>query len=462
MINIPSKIKTFLKQLEEDGHEAYIVGGAVRDIHMGIEPKDWDIATSAIPGQIKATFMYDNVKQIDASFPVVTVDGIEIATFREDFYEDGKTVETKPIKNLITDLSRRDLTINAMAMDKEGNIIDPFGGQEDLKNKVIRFVGEDGDLLNAEERINEDPCRMIRACRFLACIDGKFTDDTLTGLIHKNGQIVYVAPERIRLELMKTMQYPKASKFFKALLEIGILKNILPGLDATYDLDGGPYHGETVFEHNMLAGDLLWQHFPQQCKENPMFRLTAYLHDIGKSQPNFVDGIIHFYEHHVIGAEMVRNDLDALKFTTDEIKYAANLILVHMRGGLKISPKSTRKILRTFADLGVDWKEWLSLKVVDRSANVSRTPFTPGEVAKLARKFLHELEPPEDKPKPIFRMKDLAMSGTQIQKILGIGPSMLIGVILEFLMQQVIADPSLNTYNQLKKLMIGKKKRKLK
>lgn len=463
MIAIPDKIKTFLKQLEDDGHEAYIVGGAVRDMHMGIEPKDWDIATSADPGQIKATFMYltGKVKQIDASFPVVIVDDIEIASYREDFYKDGITTEVKRVETIEEDLARRDLTINAMAMDRHTNIIDPFGGRSDLALKKIRFVGEDGDLLNAERRVNEDPCRMIRACRFLALIDGDFTEDTHTGLIHKRKLIRYVAPERIRLELMKAMQYEHASKFFKSLIWIGILKDVLPGLDATWELDGGPYHAETIFEHNMLAGDFAWKRFKRLCKRKPLFRLVAYLHDIGKSVPNYVDGVVHFYEHHTIGAKMIKDDLEALKFTTKEVRYASNLILVHMRGGLKISPKSTRKILIAFADLDVEWKDWLALKVADRASNLKREPFTIGQISKLANKFLHELEPPKDNPKPIFRMKDLAMSGTQIQRILGIGPSMMVGVILQFLMDQVTADPSLNTNKELRKLMIGKK-RKLK
>ena len=128
-----------------------------------------------------------------------------------------------------------------------------------------------------------------------------------------------------------------------------------------------------------------------------------------------------------------------------------------------MSPKSTRKLIRRFIELDIDWKEWLALKVADRAANLKREPFKPGRIKKIANKFLYELEPPEDDgPKPIFEKKDLAMSGTQVQKILHIGPSQLVGVVLEFLMKQVVGDPSMNTYVKLRNLLVGRKrKRKL-
>ena len=449
---IPKKIITFLKQLEEDGHEAYIVGGAVRDMLMGIEPKDWDIATSAVPGQIMATFRYltGSVKQINASFPVVEVAGIEIATYRKDVYRNGITISTVAISELEDDLARRDLTINAMAMNRHGNIIDPFGGQEDLKNRIIRFVGD------AEERIYEDPCRIIRACRFLTLIDGKFIADTQAALIHKSYIIKNVPPERIRLEILKAMKYKNASKFFIALHRIGILENIFPALAATYRADHGQYHKEDIFTHMMLAGDFVGEHFPEQ---SAMFRLTAYLHDVGKSKPNWKDGELHFYDHEIKGADILKEELKALKFTTAEIKYASNLVLVHMRGGVKMSPKTTRKMMKRFTELDVDWREWLALKVADRAANTSREPYSKGRVKNLTDKFLHEInpEPTEQGMKPCFEHKNLAMSGTQIQRMLGIGPSQLVGVILDWLLNQVIGDPSLNTNEKLTALIKGRK-----
>jgi tRNA nucleotidyltransferase/poly(A) polymerase len=459
-----SKIRTILVQLEENGHEAYIVGGAVRDMLLGngYKPKDWDIATSANPGQIKETFAYlkpEHVKQIDASFPVVLVAGVEIATYRQDFYDVGVTTGTKKVKTIEEDLSRRDLTINAMAMDKDLNVIDPFDGQKDLEKGIIRFVGDPA------QRIYEDPCRIIRACRFLAAIGGGFEIEAFIALKNAVQYGKYnVPPERVRLEILKAMQYEHASKFFIALHDIRLLKTIFPALDKCYGANHGQYHDENIFDHMMIAGDAI------PTSEQPLLRLTGYLHDVGKSQPNFKigkkgDDEIHFYEHEAIGADVLREELKDLKFSIAEIKYITNLVLTHMRGGTKMSPKSTRKLIRRFTELDVDWKHWLILKTADRIGNIRKIiEGQPLKVEKIAKKFEHELEGipyekgPSDPngPAPCFEHKQLAISGTQIQKVLGIGPSQLIGVILEYLLKRVIDDPSLNTNKQLVALIFGK------
>ena len=334
-VTIPEKIKTFLTQLEENGHEAYIVGGAVRDMLLGINPYDWDIATSAAPGQIKETFKYvAKVKQINASFPVVEVDGIEVATYRKDVYRNGVTISTVQTSKIETDLARRDLTINAMALDRHYNLVDPFRGHRDLEDKLIRFVGD------AKERIIEDPVRIVRAARFNALLDGKM--ERFNFDLNLDSVMESIAPERLRVEVLKAMKYKHASKFFKTLHAMRILGYIFPSLDACWEADHGQYHDEDIFSHMMIAGDYAFEKLPRHCKNKPMFRLTCYLHDVGKSEPNMKDGAIHFYDHEYKGAEMLKAELKALKFTTAEIKYATNLVLVHMRGGVKMAPKTTR------------------------------------------------------------------------------------------------------------------------
>jgi tRNA nucleotidyltransferase/poly(A) polymerase len=263
------------------------------------------------------------------------------------------------------------------------------------------------------------------------------------------------------------MNYKAARKFFVALHHVGILGEIFPSLEKTWGQDHGQYHDENVFEHGMMAGDFAGKNYPRRCAARPMFRLTAYLHDVGKSEPNIKDGEIHFYDHEQKGHDMLKEELKALKFTTAEIKYATNLVLIHMRGGVKMSPKTTRKLIKRFRELDVDWKEWLALKISDRAANTKREPFSKARVMKMANKFLHELEGvtyekgPRDPngPKPCFEHKQLAISGTRIQELLGIGPSQLIGVILEYLLKRVLTDPSLNTKEQLETLIVGKKKK---
>jgi tRNA nucleotidyltransferase/poly(A) polymerase len=439
-------------QLEASGHKAFVVGGAVRDELLGKEPKDWDIATSALPDEIVSIFASADyeVKDIDAaSYHVVQVDGIEVATFRRDFYHNGETVHTEPLQNIFQDLQRRDLTINAMAISRHGELIDPFGGKRDLEDGIIDFVGD------VHDRILEDPARIIRAARFVSLLNGRFAARTLTALQMKKGLVDDIAHERIRTEILKTMGYKHASKFFYALNDIGALDKILPSLKAIVGFDGGPYHGEDVFTHSMMVGDNLYG-------EDPILRLTGYLHDVGKSKPNYVKDVIHFYYHHEEGAEMIERDLSALKFTNMEIKAIKNLTLVHMRGGTKMSPKTTRKLLARFAELGVHWEDWLKLKVADRASNLARDPYQTKQVNKLRRKFKHELNPqPRDITgftRTALEIKDIAMSGTRIQELLGIGPSPLVGVILEYLMNMVLSDPSNNTPEKLEALIMGKKK----
>ena len=449
---IPDEVLLIMDMLHMDGHKAFVVGGAVRDELLGLDPKDYVIATSAMPDEIIETFASadHDVKDIDAaSYHIVNVNGYEVATFRHDIYANEETISTVPVKTLEADLARRDLTINAMAISRDLELIDPYGGRQDLLDKKIRFVG------SASRRIMEDPCRIIRAARFKALLDGRFDRQDARELREHNKLVSEVPSERIRAEILKTMKYNKPSEFFYALKEIEILHAIFPSLNKTWGADGGPYHAETVFEHSMWTGDNLGD-------VDPMLRLVGYLHDIGKTEPNFVEGVIHFYYHHDIGAEMVVGDLKALKFTNNEIKYAVNLIATHMRGGIKMSPKTTRKLLSKFVELGIDWEDWLALKVADRASNALREPFSQKQVNKIRRKFEHELNPePRDITgfaRTALEHKDLAISGTRIQEMLGIGPSQLVGVILQFLLDRVIADPSLNTNEQLEKLIMGKKK----
>jgi tRNA nucleotidyltransferase/poly(A) polymerase len=255
------------------------------------------------------------------------------------------------------------------------------------------------------------------------------------------------------------MKVEKPSLFFNSLYHMGILKDIFPSLNNTWGRDHGQYHDENVFEHGMIAGGYAGKHWPLHCKRNPLFRLTAYLHDVGKSEPNVKDGAIHFYDHEQKGYDMLRDELKALKFSTDEIKYVTHLVLVHMRGGIKMTPKTTRKLIKRFFELDVNWKEWMGLKVIDRVANTQRENFTKGKIESLINKFKHELDP---KPRAngavnAYDHKGLAISGTHIQRLLHIGPSQIIGVILDHLLQRVMAEPSLNTLEQLEKIIVGKR-----
>jgi tRNA nucleotidyltransferase/poly(A) polymerase len=248
-------------RLVNNGFECFIVGGAVRDYFLGKQPKDTDFATNATPNQVAALFKDKKVSTNGKTFKVVMVDEIEVATYRKDRQNELFSAKhCKPVyaKTIEEDLSRRDLTINAMAINiRDGVLIDLFNGKQDLEKGIIRFVGD------PLERIKEDPNRIVRACRFLAKLEGSFEKETLKVLQNYSHYIKdYVAPERIRIEILKTMALETPSLFFSALHLIGALRYIFPEMDDCFDHQHGKYHPETISEHLMLTGDIISPRFP--------------------------------------------------------------------------------------------------------------------------------------------------------------------------------------------------------
>jgi len=432
--------KYIVDRLCQNGFETYVVGGAVRDFLRGVEAKDIDIATSATSDEIEELFKEQKIKTVGKSFKVVFVDGVEVATFRTDKYFglSDKNVEISVAKTIGEDLSRRDLTINAMARCQyTGEIIDRFGGKEDLRNKVIRFVG------NPEKRIYEDPNRIIRACRFLALIEGKFDEGTKEAL-KKYSYFVekYIDVERIQIEILKSMNYRKPSIFFLALHEIDVLKYIFPTLDRCFDHDHGPYHNEDIFTHSMMCGDNI-------SKKYPLLRLGGYLHDIGKvitACQDIETREFHFAGHEKAGAVVVRKELEHLRFSNDDTNYVSFINELHMRDFR--SPKSIRRTLKALADHGINYKDIVRLKFSDRKSNLFRGNYELSKARELISDIRTELtrEPPNN-------FKHLKLNGNDIMKITGIPQGKLIGDILKFLLQNVVDVPELNNIYNLKQLV---------
>ena len=215
------------------GYETYVVGGAVRDFLSGRLPEDEDIVTKATPKEVADIFKDHRIAYGGTYFRVTFVDGIEVATFRKDVYKglNNKDVQIIPAKTILEDLDRRDFTFNAIAWCQfTGRLIDPHGGRDDLYRKKVRFVGD------PQKRIFDDPNRMIRACRFVASIDGEFGHDDLEAL-KRFAPLVgegVILPERLHTEILKAMKVRNASTFFNALHQIDALKYIFPMMDCLY------------------------------------------------------------------------------------------------------------------------------------------------------------------------------------------------------------------------------------
>lgn len=437
-----------IERLRRKGFEAYIVGGAVRDMLMGLKPKDKDVVTSADPDEIKEIFPDCKVKSEGKSFLVTFVNGIEVATYRKDTYQgyDAHNVVIKKAKTLEEDVFRRDLTINAIAYDPfEDKILDYVNGQHDIKYKIIRFVGD------PKFRIWEDPNRIIRACRFYAQIEGDFDLESLRDLELLAHYIPdYVDKERIRLEILKAMKIKKASLFFIALHNIDALKYIFPSLENCWEHKHGPYHIEDIFFHNMMAGDSVSSRFP-------LVKLASYLHDIGKPiscriNPHTND--IWFKEHEYTGADAALQELENLRFSKEERNFISTLIRLHMRISYeRLSPKAVRRTLVILKEAGIPYRNLLRLAVSDSRGNYKTNQhYGRQNIYELLKAFKTELE----RKNPASCFSQLALNGNDIMRISGLKPGREIGVVLKFLLEKVIEDPELNNKESLEKLVLDK------
>lgn len=419
-----------IQNLCRAGFPTFLVGGAVRDIFTGEEPSDFDIVTQATPDEIEAVFQGRKVDTVGKSFGVTIVEGVEVATFRVDQFPNGngsKNCEPVFASSIHEDLSRRDLTINALALCSiSGELIDNHNGLEDLRNSVIRFVG------NPDERIAEDPNRIVRACRFVAKIQGSFDPDTLFAL-QRNAHLVgtHVDPERIGKEVLKAVQLEQPSLFFSALQLIGALQHVLPCLVPCVNHEHGQWHKETVWEHLLLAGDRVDSKFP-------VVRLAAFLHDVGKPVAfrNNNDGT--FVGHEVAGAELVDAELRRLRFSNSVREQVVGLVRAHMWGSdlHDLSPKAIRRLRFRLSELNVSPSDWFRIRIADRSANLNKESFTLTELrerlAALKFRGVQEL--------PVFNANALALKGGDIIRRFGLTPGPLVGRIQRHLVEFVVEN----------------------
>lgn len=420
-------IRYLLDTLRENEFKVYLVGGAVRDAMLKRVPQDVDLLTDAAPREIIRIFGDQNVKIVGRTFPVCLVNGVEISSA-------DKASSHFPA----SDLARRDFTFNAMACDlQDKKIIDPFNGRDDLLNGLVRFTED------PEKRIKEDPVRMIRACRFLAMIEGTFAASafeairSLADLLDKN-----TAKERIGHEIIKAMAVRKPSLFFEALHATGILKKIFPSLDRCYDLDGGPHHGETVFEHCMLVGDAL----PHSM---PILRLAGFLHDTGKfDAAKIKDGHLTFAGHEKHDQALIR-DLENLRFSVRQIQYIKALTRSHMRPLTgESTPKAVRRLLAMLKDYHLEYPDFMRMRIADRKGNLAKAPYTLSQIRERLKKLFDEIN-----SKAVFAINDLEISGTDIIRISGKTAGPEIGKIKHHLFKKVLDDPDLNTTQNLKQLL---------
>lgn len=440
-MQLPSEIKNILDKLQEAGYEGYVVGGCVRDLLMKKEPKDWDITTNAKPEEIQKIFpdhVYENTfgtvgvktRSKDLRYAI-----IEITPYRvEGKYTDKRhPEEIKFVSKLEDDLSRRDFTVNAIAMDLKGKIVDLFEGQKDLKSKIIKTVGK------PEERFAEDALRLLRAVRFATVLNFKLEEKTIKAVKDNSEWLRTISKERIRDEFVKIIESEKAYEGILLLEETGLLEHILPELREGIDVGQNLHHIYTVWEHNTRT-----LKYTSEKKYSLAVRLASLFHDIGKPRSKRGDGLHStFYGHEVIGEKIVAQIMERLKFPRDISERVIKMVRYHMFY-YNVGEVTESSVRRLIANIGLENVEDLhKVREADRisSGRPKAVPYKLRHMKYIIDKVSHD---------PISA-KMLKINGEDIINELGIKPGPKVGIILNSLLAEVLDDPIKNKKEYLQK-----------
>ena len=447
-INPPGSVKTVIETLQDNGFEAYAVGGCVRDSYLGYEPHDWDITTNAKPGEVKSLFR----RTVDIGMQHGTVkvmmgrEGIEVTTYRIDGkYDDSRHPnEVTFTADLREDLRRRDFTVNAMAYSEKTGLVDLFGGVDDLKAGVIRAVG------NAEERFSEDALRMLRALRFSARFGYEIEEDTKQAIAKLAPTLSKISAERIREELEKLICSDNPDRLRLA-YELGVTSVIFPEWDRMMECDqNNPHHYTDVGDHTIDAIKYAVRNFADiPDEENRILRIALLLHDIAKPVKKFLgdDGLEHFTGHPEEGARMAEDVLKRLKYDNNTIIRVKKLVRYHD----EIPALTFPGVRRFIVEVGLsNMDALLLLKEADLYAHTKyRWDEKAGNNQKLDmmyRKIVADRD--------CLAIRDMKIDGNDLISR-GIKPGPAMGEILQKLFETVLDDPAMNDHEILMEALSG-------
>ena len=397
-INNFSKIEIeILNKLNKYG-KGYIVGGAIRDILLGLKPKDVDFATDLPYEILKTLFSEYTPKETGKSFGVLRIRindiDYEIAKFREDIY--GKEEKVTFVDEIKNDLVRRDFTINAMAYNETEGIIDLYNGQKDIENKVINFVR------NAEERIIEDPLRTLRAFRFMSKLNFSLSKNTIEAIKNQKSLLKNIPEERITIEFSKLLLGENIKNTLTLMKDTGVLEIIIPEFKATYDFNQcNPHHNLDLFNHiiNVVS----------RVPADLELRYSALLHDIAKPIVQTFDekGIAHYKTHEIVGADMARDILTRMKLPVKLINTVVEIIKKHMILYKDVTDKKFNKLL---SEMGYNnlWR-LIEHSIADNSSKNN-------EVVSTENDFHERLKRAVEKQMQVT-VNDLAVNGKDLMEL---------------------------------------------
>ncbi|WKZ29751.1 MAG: HD domain-containing protein [Candidatus Dojkabacteria bacterium] len=490
VVKLPTYVVTTARILLKEGFKAYLVGGAVRDAFLGAVPADYDIATDALPEDLIKIF--PKAIAVGAKFGTILVVqrdingenfSTEVTTLRsEEEYIKGRwPTKVTFVRNINEDLKRRDFTINAMAVDMgqkgveyliapiasdevelsnlkeyEFDIVDPFGGRDDIERKVLRTVG------NPVERFTEDGLRTYKACRLAAQLGFEIEKETFSAITECLTVARMISSERIRDEFMKLLlKAPKPSVGIDLMRQTGLLEIFLPELIKCIGVDQPIGHAFDVYDHTLRTVDL--------ASDN--IRLAALFHDIGKADTGTPDG--HFYGHDQIGAEITKKVMRRMRFSSKEIKKVSELVRWHMfmypfekvedttdnsdKKDIRISTENqsegSSKEFKGWSDSAVrrfikrvgleNLDDLFALRIADGTSEPV-SMWDPQEIVELQQRISQVLA--ED---TAFKVSDLAINGNQLMKKFDLKPGKIVGTTLNYLLEVVLDNPNLNNKEKL-------------
>jgi len=457
-MEIPSEILTIAEKLSDSGYKAYLVGGCVRDLLLNKKPKDWDIATDAVPEDILRMFpnsIYENsfgtvAVKTNSSDEVLKI--VEVTTFRlEGRYSDKRHPdEIKFAKSIEEDLARRDFTVNALAVRiKSGQsrngiipirdypclrrqaglekcLVDPYKGRKDLESKVIRAVGD------PTERFNEDALRLMRAVRFACELNFSIEENTEMSIKDNAGLLVCIARERVRDEFARILLSERAMFGVQLLEDFGLMRFIMPELEKGINCGQNKHHIYNVWEHSLRSLD-----YATKQNYSLEIRLAALLHDLGKPDTKRGEGPDStFYGHEIVGAEMAQRVLGKLKFPKEIVEKVTHLVRYHLfyYNVGDVTEAGVRRFLRRVGPEYVD--DLIKVREADRIGSG-----VPKAVPYKLRHLLFMIDKVKKDP---ISPKMLKINGDVLISKLGLEPGPIIGAILDILLDDVLEDPAKN------------------
>ncbi|MDF2629377.1 MAG: putative nucleotidyltransferase [Symbiobacteriaceae bacterium] len=414
---LPRAALEIMAALADRGHEVGLVGGAVRDLLLGLAPKDWDMVTSATPAEIMALFPSGRVMGASRGGTTVLIP------------REGEPFEVTPYRgaNLGDDLAHRDFTMNAMALGLDGTLHDPLGGQHDLVAGVVRAC------LDPVARLDEDPLRALRAIRLAAQFEFDLDPALATAVPTAAPRLQAIAPERIGAEFARILATRRPVWAMERLQETGLLAAFAPEISDMYGIEQNQYHRFDVWNHALAALGLA----PAELH----LRLAALLHDVGKPRTISTDerGNRHFYAHETVGANMADQLLARLRLPAEVREKVVHLIRYHMDLHLdgEMSDSAIRRMVRR---IGLEhMHDLIQLRRADRLASGMRQGDLSPETVHLLQQVDRILK--ED---AALRVTDLAIDGDDVLRIFGRPPGPYVGRVLDQLLEEITEDPRLN------------------